>query len=248
MICQLCMNNDETLGKSILINDVKSVHAACLIYSSNVWVNPRSHPIKDVQTLDALRSLSIGLNSSLDYNVPYDKCCSFIVGFDKVVKTITSCHLCFKNGASIKCSGIDCKNSFHLPCLIAHNRKFERSYFIFHAKMVYFPEEGLVRPGSFCLCKHHRAWDTDATWRSLRSYILGREVLRDSISIDVDTLPLNIQKAVWKASQMSIFNPEDNKDQVINETKLIKFKNLNGSILTIPPQQYISWNFDWEVG
>lgn len=246
-VCQLCMRDGDKLGELIVI-DAKTVHVACLIFSSHVWINPRSNPIKDVETLDALRSLTSDMNSSLDYNMPYDKCCSFIMGFDKVVKTTPLCNLCSISGASIKCSVLDCERSFHLPCLIAYNRKVDQSYFIFHAKMVYYPGDNILRPGPFLLCKHHKAWDTDTIWSSLKSYILGRTDLRDSISIDVDTLPLNMQKAALKASSISIFNPEEDKYQIIDENmRTFQFKNLNGAILDIPRGNYISWNFDWEV-
>lgn len=248
-ICQLCMKDSDKLGKLIVI-DGKTVHMACLTYSSRISVNPRSLPIKDVETLDALRSLTSDPNSSLDYNMSYDKCCSFIMGFDEVVKTTQLCHLCSTSGASIKCSVPDCERSFHLPCLIAYNRKVDQSYFVFHAKMIYYFGDNILRPGSFLLCKHHKAWDTDTIWSSLKSYILGRTDLRDSISIDVDTLPLNVQKAALKASSISIFNPEEDKYkyQIIDENmRTFKFKNLNGAIIDIPRGNYISWNCDWEV-
>lgn len=163
------------------------------------------------------------------------------------------CHICTNDdetlAPSVDCSRIDCNKSFHVSCVIARNRKFDRSYFIFLAKMVFYPDEERLRPGYFCVCKHHSAWDTDSMWSSLKSYILGRKELTDSITIDVDTLPLDIQKAVWKASQMSIFNPEDNKHHILatGENAQLSFKDVVGSKMDIPVSQWIPWDHDWEV-
>jgi citrate lyase gamma subunit len=132
---------------------------------------------------------------------------------------------------------------FHVPCVIAE--KGNKS-FIFHAKMVYCPEQGKLRPDRFYVCKHH------SELASLRSYIIGKPKLLEDISINFDNLPANFQLAVSKASQKSICNPEKYKNTAAlfdtpslktdeSDKKLLSFIDIENNLLEIDRKDWIPW-------
>jgi hypothetical protein len=201
--CLLCgIEQNDSLGLLVL-NERITVHVACMAYSTGVWYRS-----------DTEESMFIpGPDNRVIFN---KKCRPHTVGFGDAVAKSQLCCACNNRHATLRCSRVGCNKSFHIPCAIAAKGKS----FIFHAKMVFFGEEkllngsaiGVLRSGRFLVCRHHTEWDRNPIWNRLQSYISERPALVNAISIDVDALPPNLQIAVSKASQMSIFSPEENRD------------------------------------
>ena len=202
--CELCgIGDDPSLGP-LVKNEKITVHVACMVYTTGVWVRSASSQPIFFPRADA--------NSTVLFN--YD-CIPRTFGFCEAVTNSQLCYKCNKPHATIKCCRVGCNKSFHIPCVLASKGKS----FIFEAKMVYYADEelhgatvpGVLRSGRFLLCRHHGDWDRNKIWSCLQTYLSTKPAYVDSISVDVDTLPENLQIAVSKASQMSIFSPDTNQ-------------------------------------
>ena len=222
--CELCgIGEDQSLGP-LVKNEKITVHVACMVYTTGVWVRSASG-----QPIFLPRS---DVDSTVLFN--YD-CVPRTFGFGDAVKNAQLCHKCNKPDATLRCCRVGCNKSFHIPCAIA-----AKGYsFIFEAKMVYYADEelhgatvpGVLRSGRFLLCRHHADWDRNPIWSCLQSYLSTKPAFVNTISVDVDTLPENLQIAVSKASQMSIFNPVTNQRacEYCSTDVVVTFKTLSYS-------------------
>ena len=201
IICCLCgTRKSPTLG-SLVINEGLPVHVTCMVYSSDVWV--RSSSPEPMFTKN-----SAGLTVCNSKFRPHTQ------GFKDVMKKSRLCSCCGHQNASLHCTVVGCNKSYHIPCALAEKGKT----FIFHAKMVYHPDEvlphisrkGALRSGRFLVCSNHDEWEENHYWKSLLSYITEDPELLHAISIDVDLLPEKYQIAVSALISLSIVNPKSN--------------------------------------
>ena len=205
--CSLCgLEKKASLGP-LVTNQGMVVHILCMVYSNGVWERPSILAPMFLKTADG----STICNSKYRPET---------MRFNEVKMRSKPCHSCFQEHASLHCSRTDCNNSYHIPCAISS----KRTSYIFHAKMVYYPDEeltdaaivGVVRSGRFFVCGQHPQWDHVPLWISLRKHITEDPDLFNDISIDVDCLPQHIQIAVSKICQLLVFNPEANIDACEN--------------------------------
>ena len=201
IMCCLCGTRKSPVLGSLVTNEGLSVHVTCMVYSSDVWVRSSS-------------SEPMFTKNSAGLTVCNSKFRPYTLGFGKVMKKSRPCSCCGHQNASLHCSVVGCNKSYHMPCALAEKGET----FIFHAKMVYYPDDvipdiprkGALRPGRFLVCSNHDEWEENHSWKSLLSYIIEDPELRHAISIDVDLLPEKHQIAVSTLTQLSIVNPKSN--------------------------------------